>query len=109
MTTGGKNIVLCSDGTGNTVIKGRGTNVWKTYETLNLTGHRYEGIREQIAFYDDGVGTDENKFLKVTLEAGQSYREGGIGQVLESGDKVWLDADDVDVSYHLSGALLTDV
>ena len=27
-----KNIVICSDGTGNTAVKGRGTNVFKLYE-----------------------------------------------------------------------------
>lgn len=29
-----KNIVLCSDGTGNTEIKGRGTIVFKLYEAV---------------------------------------------------------------------------
>ena len=47
-----KNIVLCSDGTGNTAIKGRGSNVFKLYEALDLAPDK------QIAFYDDGVGTD---------------------------------------------------
>jgi len=27
-----KNIILCSDGTGNSAIKGRGTNVFKLFE-----------------------------------------------------------------------------
>ena len=27
-----KNIVVCSDGTGNSAIKGRGTNVFKLFE-----------------------------------------------------------------------------
>jgi uncharacterized protein (DUF2235 family) len=69
--TNGKNIVLCSDGTGNTMMKGRGTNVWKLYEAVDLTGHRWEqngagqGGVEQIAFYDDGVGSQDNKILKI--------------------------------------------
>ena len=34
-----KNIVVCSDGTGNSAIKGRGTNVFKLYEAVDLHGH----------------------------------------------------------------------
>ena len=29
-----KNIVICADGTRNTTIKGRGTNVFKLYEAV---------------------------------------------------------------------------
>ncbi len=54
-----KNIILCSDGTGNTMTKGRGSNVWKLYEAIDLTDQR------QVAFYDDGVGTEENKLFKM--------------------------------------------
>jgi hypothetical protein len=56
-----KNIVLCSDGTGNQAVKGRGTNVFKLYEALDL----HDRANPQIAFYDDGVGTQSNKFLKL--------------------------------------------
>lgn len=35
-----KNIVICSDGTGNTAIKGRGTNVFKLFEAIDLNGHK---------------------------------------------------------------------
>lgn len=34
-----KNIVICADGTGNTTIKGSGTNVFKLYEAVDQTGH----------------------------------------------------------------------
>src|ERR1700752_3180105 len=34
-----KNIVICADGTGNTANKDRGTNVFKLYEALDLSGH----------------------------------------------------------------------
>lgn len=68
-----KNIVLCSDGTGNTMMKGRGTNVWKLYEAVDLTAHRWQQGggggkilgKEQIAFYDDGVGSQQNKVMKI--------------------------------------------
>ena len=53
-----KNIVICSDGTGNAAIKGRGTNVFKIYEAVDVHGHKHDDKADpQIAFYDDGVGT----------------------------------------------------
>ena len=53
-----KKIVICSDCTGNTAIKGRGTNVFKLYEAVDLEGHKTDPAKiPQIAFYDDGVGT----------------------------------------------------
>ena len=35
-----KHIVLCSDGTDNTAIKGRGTNVFKLFEAVDVIGHK---------------------------------------------------------------------
>ena len=65
-STRGKNIVLCSDGTGNSMLRNRGSNVWKLYEAVDLTRHRHDQkLAEQVAFYDDGVGTEDNKVLKV--------------------------------------------
>lgn len=53
-----KNIILCSDGTGNADIKGRGTNVFKLFEAVDLNEYRTNPeLDAQIAFYDDGVGT----------------------------------------------------
>ncbi|MFQ5641082.1 MAG: DUF2235 domain-containing protein [bacterium] len=61
-----KNIVLCSDGTGNSALKGRGTNVFKIYEAVDLNGHKFKKtLKNQVAFYDDGVGTESLKFLKM--------------------------------------------
>ena len=61
-----KNIVICSDGTGNTAVKGRGTNVFKLYEAVDMLGHLSDrALSSQIAFYDDGVGTEELKPLKL--------------------------------------------
>ena len=34
-----KNIIICSDGTGNTANKDRGTNVFKLFEAVDLNGH----------------------------------------------------------------------
>lgn len=53
-----KNIVMCSDGTGNAAFKDRGTNVFKLFESVDVDGHHANRKAvEQIAFYDDGVGT----------------------------------------------------
>jgi len=50
-----RNIVLLSDGTGNSAAKVWRTNVWRTFEGLDLSGN------DQVAFYDDGVGTSSFK------------------------------------------------
>jgi Uncharacterized conserved protein len=51
----GRKIVLLSDGTGNSAAKVWRTNVWRTFEALDLSGN------DQVAFYDDGVGTSTFK------------------------------------------------
>ena len=50
-----RNIILLSDGTGNSAAKVWRTNVWRTFEALDLSGN------DQVAFYDDGVGTSTFK------------------------------------------------
>ncbi len=55
-----KNIVLLSDGTGNSAAKLFKTNVWRTYEALDLSDPR-----RQIAIYDDGVGTSSLRPFKI--------------------------------------------
>jgi len=64
-----KNIIICSDGTGNSAIKDRGTNVFKMFEAIDLNGHRIDpNLDPQVAFYDDGVGTET--FLPLKLLGG---------------------------------------
>jgi hypothetical protein len=53
-----KNIVLLSDGTGNSAAQLLKTNVWRVYEALQLTDPT-----KQVACYDDGVGTSSFKPL----------------------------------------------
>jgi uncharacterized protein (DUF2235 family) len=53
-----KNIILLSDGTGNGAAKRHKTNVWRLYAALELHN------RNQIAMYDDGVGSQESTLLK---------------------------------------------
>ncbi len=55
----GRNIILLSDGTGNSAAKLQKTNVWRLYQALDLT----DGT--QIALYDDGVGTSGFKPLTI--------------------------------------------
>ena len=65
-----KNIVICSDGTGNTTSKGRGTNVFKLFEAVDVHGHRSNpGLTRQVAFYDDGVGTEPWKPVRLLTGA----------------------------------------
>jgi hypothetical protein len=55
-----KNIVLLSDGTGNSSAKLFKTNVWRMFQTLDLT----EPAR-QVAYYDNGVGTSSFKLFAI--------------------------------------------
>jgi uncharacterized protein (DUF2235 family) len=93
-----KNIVVCSDGTGNTAIKGRGTNVFKLFEAVDLNTHRRNpALPPQIAFYDDGVGTESFKPLRLlggafgwglARNVKQLYRN--ISKVYDPGDRIYL-------------------
>jgi uncharacterized protein (DUF2235 family) len=59
-----KNIVLLSDGTGNSSAKLFKTNVWRLYQALDLTDPT-----AQVAQYDDGVGTSSSKWLAAVTGA----------------------------------------
>ena len=50
-----KRIIVLSDGTGNSAAQVWKTNVWRTFESIDLTG------ADQVAYYDDGVGTSSFK------------------------------------------------
>jgi uncharacterized protein (DUF2235 family) len=52
-------IVLLSDGTGNAAASVWKTNVWRTFEGIDLSAS------DQIAYYDDGVGTSSFKPLAI--------------------------------------------
>lgn len=57
-----KNIILLSDGTGNSAAKVWRTNVWRLFQSLDLKSSK------QIAIYDDGVGT--SSFLPLAILGG---------------------------------------
>jgi len=92
-----KNIVLCSDGTGNQDIVNRGTNVFKLYEAVDIQGHKNNKPPKQVAFYDDGVGTSRLPLAKAlggafgwgfSRNVKKLYRE--LVNVYEPGDKIFL-------------------
>ncbi len=89
-----KNIVICSDGTGNTAIKGRGTNVFKLYEAVDL---HQPPPAQQVAIYDDGVGTQKWKPLKLLsgafgwgLSRNVKKLYANLSRVYESKDQIFL-------------------
>ena len=59
-TPNGKNIVLCSDGTGNSAGVVAITNVRRLYQALDMSNPS-----KQIAFYDDGVGSGGSKVVRI--------------------------------------------
>jgi hypothetical protein len=93
-----KNIVICSDGTGNSAIKGRGTNVFKLFEAIDLNGHKTRPeLTPQVALYDDGVGTEDFKPLKIFAGATgyglsrnvkQLYKE--LVRIYDPDDRIFL-------------------
>jgi uncharacterized protein (DUF2235 family) len=93
-----KRIVICSDGTGNTGILGRGTNVFKTFEAVDLNGHKHDAsLMPQIALYDDGVGTEDFKPVKIfagitgwglSRNVKQLYKE--LVRVYDPGDQIFM-------------------
>ena len=93
-----KNIVICSDGTGNSAIKDRGTNVFKIFESIDLNGHRFNPkLDPQVPIYDDGVGTEDFKPFKIfagitgwglSRNVKQLYKE--LCRIYDPGDKIFL-------------------
>lgn len=93
-----KNIAICADGTGNTAIKGRGTNVFKLYEAVDENGHRFSpSLIQQIAIYHDGVGTESLKWVRLFagafgwgLSRNVKQLYGELARVYEPGDHIFL-------------------
>jgi len=94
-----KNIILCSDGTNNKGGIGHPTNVWKIFNSIDLQSYKVPGSiqPEQVAFYDDGVGTDRWKLLKMlggafgwglTRNVKDLYRH--LVKNFEKGDNIYL-------------------
>src|ERR1700730_8469936 len=63
MTGSGRNLIVLSDGTGNSAAAASKTNVWRLYLALDVT----DGT--QIADFSDGVGTSNIKPLRILGQA----------------------------------------
>jgi uncharacterized protein (DUF2235 family) len=93
-----KNIVICADGTGNSTIKGRGTNVFKLYEAVDGNGHRSDlSLVQQVAIYHDGVGTEVLKWIRIIsgatgwgLSRNVKQLYGELARVYDPGDQIYL-------------------
>jgi uncharacterized protein (DUF2235 family) len=93
-----KNIILCSDGTGNSDIKGRGTNVFKLFEAVDLNEHRVNPLLDQqLAFYDDGVGSKGPTLLRamggaagIGLKRNVKDLYRALSRVYDEGDRIYL-------------------
>jgi len=90
-----RNIVLCSDGTGNSTIKNRGTNVYKLYEAVDIVPSPDK--TRQVVFYDDGVGTGSLKFMRAFGGAfGYGFARNlrdlytNLARIYEPGDAIYL-------------------
>ncbi|GAV21266.1 hypothetical protein MMIC_P2248 [Mariprofundus micogutta] len=63
-----KNIIVCADGTGNKGGTTPDSNVYKIYKAINkrFKGETSDGFAcdEQVVFYDNGVGTEKNNYLR---------------------------------------------
>ena len=60
-----RNIVLFSDGTGNSSKKLQKTNVWRLFQALDLQEPSDPDQPMQLAYYDDGVGTSSSKPIAI--------------------------------------------
>ena len=58
-----KNVVLCSDGTGNKGGSGSDTNVFKIYNAIQINDLPQDA-RRQVVFYDNRVGTSKLSLKK---------------------------------------------
>ncbi len=56
----GKNIILCADGTGNKGGYTPENNVYKLYQAVDI----HHPDTEQIVFYDNGIGTQTNQYIR---------------------------------------------
>jgi uncharacterized protein (DUF2235 family) len=85
-----RNLVVLSDGTGNSAGASNKTNVWRLYEALDLTG------ADQVATFGDGVGTSKFKPLQILgLALGLGVKKNTIQlykflcRNYEDDDRIW--------------------
>ena len=83
-----RKIVLLSDGTGNSAAKVWRTNVRRMFEALDLAGS------DQVAFYDDGVGTSSFKPLAILGGAFGFGLKRNVIDLYKFACRNWRDTDD---------------
>jgi uncharacterized protein (DUF2235 family) len=90
MADNSRNLIVLSDGTGNSASSPFKTNVWRLYEAVNLT----DGT--QVAVFGDGVGTSSVKFLRVLgLALGVGVKRNVLNlykfvcRNYNEGDRIW--------------------
>jgi uncharacterized protein (DUF2235 family) len=88
-----RNIILCADGTGNKGGHTPDSNVFKTYNAVDIK----DASRRQITYYDNGVGTSTNRFLKAISGAlGFGFQDNVrelyafLAKNYREGDKVYI-------------------
>jgi uncharacterized protein (DUF2235 family) len=88
-----KNIILCADGTGNKGGYTPDSNVYKTYNGVDI----HNDVIDQITYYDNGVGTSKNKIVKALSGAlGLGFKRNVrdlyeyLSMHYEEGDQVYL-------------------
>ena len=79
-----KNIILCADGTGNEGGHTPDSNVFKIFNAIDLNSDS----PEQITFYDNGVGTQRNKYIK-GLSGALGFGFGGVQLGSGGTDSQW--------------------
>jgi uncharacterized protein (DUF2235 family) len=86
-----KNIVLLSDGTGNSSSDLFRTNVWRLYQAIDVSRPD-----RQVAYYHDGVGTESNKYISaVTGIFGYGLKRGVLDMYMflcrsyQPGDRIF--------------------
>ena len=91
-----KNIILLSDGTGNSSNAINKSNVWRLMQTLDVSLPNKDQL-EQLAFYDDGVGSTGPVFVQKLMGAfgfGLSRNVRDLYEHLcrhyEPGDKIYI-------------------
>ena len=61
----GKNIVVCSDGTWQRGGKTPSSNVWRIFQAVDRHSNNSGGNAKQLTYYDDGVGTNNLRWLRL--------------------------------------------
>jgi len=90
----GRNLVLFSDGTGNKGGDGADTNVFRLYHAVNRSKPK-DGAREQITFYDNGVGTAKHAVWRaITGATGFGFRD-NVADLYEFAGRHYRDGDDI--------------